>query len=197
VVVLSDSSLASEDESGEPRNDRADTLENCSPESLQAVGDVALVSLDRITARLAKIDRFSESPFEDSDEVLEVPVGRRSAPQPEGEAASGETDGSVPVEAVAEVPAEPVVEVSPEAVAETPVEPVMDAWSEAVSETPVEPVVEVSPEAVVETPADPGVADGSEAQSGAPATAPDTETQPRPRPRLRSRGRGSLGAGGL
>jgi len=197
VVVLSGSSLASEDESGELQVDRADTLENCSPESLQAVGDVALVSLDRITARLAKIDRFSESPFGDSDEALEVPVGRPSTPQPETEGASGETEGPVPVEAVAEVPAEPVVEVSPEGVAETPVEPVVDTWSEAVSETPVEPVVEVSPEAVVETPADPGVADGSEAQSGAPATAPDTETQPRPRPRLRSRGTGGLGAGGL
>ena len=183
VVVLSDSRLASDDESEEPRDDRTDTLENCSPESLEAVGDVTLVALDRITARLAKIDRFSESPFADSDEALEVPVGRRSPPQPESEGASGETEGT------GSAPAEPV--------AEAPEEPVADASPEGVAETPVEPVVEVSPEAVLETPADPGVADGSEAESGAPATAPDTETQPRPRPRLRSRGTGGLGAGDL
>jgi hypothetical protein len=165
VVVLSDSSLASEGESGEPPNVRADTLENCSPESLQAVGDVTLVGLDRITTRLAKIDRFSEYPFNDSDEALEVPVGQRSPLQPESETASGATGGagSVPAEAVAEVPEEPVVEASPEAVAEAP--------------------------------ADPGVADGSETQSGAPATALDTATQTRPRPRTRRTG--GLGASDL
>ena len=165
VVVLSDSSLASEGESGEPPNVRADTLENCSPESLQAVGDVTLVGLDRITTRLAKIDRFSEYPFDDSDEALEVPVGQRSPLQPESETASGATEGagSVPAEAVAEAPEEPVVEASPEAVAEAP--------------------------------ADPGVADGSETQSGAPATALDTATQTRPRPRTRRTG--GLGASDL
>ena len=143
VVVLSDSSLASEDESGEPREDRADTLESCSPESLQAVGDVTLVGLGRITRRLAKIDRFSVYPFEDSDEPLEVPVGPRSPLQPESEAASdaSEDAGSVP--------------------------------AEAVGEGPEEPGVEDSPEPVAEAPADPGVADGSETQSGAPATALD------------------------
>jgi hypothetical protein len=151
VVVLSDSSVASEDESGEPRNDRADTLENCSPESLEAVGDVTLVALDRITTRLAKIDRFSESPFKDSDEALEVPVGQRSPQQPESEAASDAAEGA------GSVPAEPVAEASPEAVVETPADPGVEAF----------------PEAVVETPADPWVVDDSEPQSGAPATAPD------------------------
>ena len=180
VVVLSGSSLASEDESGEPRNDRADTLEHCSPESLQAVGDVTLVALDRITTRLAKIDRFSEYPFKNSDEALEVPVGRGAPLQPESEAASDATEGavSVPAEPVAEAPEEPVVEASPEAAVETP----------------AEPVVEASPEAVVETPAEPGVADGSETQSEAPATAPDTATQTRPRPRHRRPATGGLGA---
>ena len=111
VVVLSDSSLAREDESGEPQ-DRADTLENCSPESLQAVGDVTLTALDRITTRLAKIDRFAEYPFEDADEALEVPVGQTLPLQPESEAASDSSEGagSEPAEAVAETPADPVVE---------------------------------------------------------------------------------------
>jgi len=125
VVVLSDSSLASEDETGEPR-DPADTLEDCSPESLQAVGDVTLTALDLITTRLAKIDRFSEYPFEDSDEALEVPVGQRSPLQPESEAPSDSSEGagSVPAETVTEAPEEPAVVDLPEAVLETPAGPV-------------------------------------------------------------------------
>jgi len=123
--VLSDSSLASEDETEEPR-DPADTLEDCSPESLQAVGDVTLTALDLITTRLAKIDRFSEYPFEDSDEALEVPVGQRSPLQPESEAPSDSSEGagSVPAETVTEAPEEPAVVDLPEAVLETPAGPV-------------------------------------------------------------------------
>jgi hypothetical protein len=134
VVVLSDSSLASEDESGEPQV-RADTLENCSPESLQAVGEVTLTALDRITTRLVKIDRFSENPFEDSDEALEVPVGHRLPLQPESEAASDLSEGasSEPAEAVSETPADPVAEDSPEAVSETPADPVVEDGSETQS----------------------------------------------------------------
>jgi glutaminyl-peptide cyclotransferase len=117
VVVLSNSSLASEDESGALRIDPADTLENCSPESLQAVGNVTLMALDRITKRLAKIDRFSENPFEDSDVALEVPVGSRLPVESEIEAVpdASEDADSMPGGAAVQAPEEPAVEDSPDA----------------------------------------------------------------------------------
>jgi glutaminyl-peptide cyclotransferase len=61
-------------EAGEHAED--DSLERSSPESLQAVGEVVLASLEVISAWLGKIDRFSEAP------VLPEPE-----PEPEAEAA--------------------------------------------------------------------------------------------------------------
>ena len=87
-----------------------------------------------------------------------------------------------------------VVEALPEAVEEVPEELVVEALPEAVEEVPEEPVVEALPEAVEEVPADPWVSDGSETQSGAPATALDTTTQTPPRPRIRKPTAGGLGA---
>jgi hypothetical protein len=105
VVVLSDTSFGGLDESAEPRNESGDTLEHCSPESLEAVGAVTLVALNRITARLEKIDRFSDYPLASSDEALEVPV-EIQAPQREEGPATGSSEG------VDSVPAEPVAETS-------------------------------------------------------------------------------------
>jgi len=105
VVVLSDTSFGDRDESGELRDELEDTLEHCSPESLGAVGAVTLVALDRITARLEKIDRFSDYPLASADEALAVPVGTLP-PEREEDPAPG------PSEPVDSVPAEPLAEAS-------------------------------------------------------------------------------------
>jgi hypothetical protein len=85
VVALVDSSEGVEDIAGsvEP-----DDLEHCSKSSLDAVGRVTLEALGSIGRRLAKIDRFAESPLE-ATEDFDLGVSSPPAPaerSPEGKA---------------------------------------------------------------------------------------------------------------
>ncbi len=64
-VVIADPRYGGSDIPGRYAGTEADTLERCSRDSLGIVGDVALEALDRISARLARIDRFHRSPLWD------------------------------------------------------------------------------------------------------------------------------------
>ncbi|MBP3798794.1 MAG: TerD family protein [Ruminococcus sp.] len=80
---------------------------------------------------------------------------------------------------VAEVTAEPVVEVQPEPVAEVTAEPVVEIQPEPVAEVTAEPVVETQPESVAEVTAEPVV--GIQPEPVAEVAAePVVETQPEP-----------------
>ena len=66
---MSDPRFGGPDVPGRHSGPAEDTARRCSPHSLEVVGEVTLEALDRIAARLARIDRFRESPLED-------PLGR-------------------------------------------------------------------------------------------------------------------------
>ena len=68
AVLIMDTSFGGDEAPGFYADTEDDTLERCSPESLEAVGEVTLVALREIGARLAKIDRFADAP-------LDAPVG--------------------------------------------------------------------------------------------------------------------------
>jgi hypothetical protein len=72
------------DLAGDPE---ADTLDRSSPRSLAIVGRVTLASLESITARLVKIDRFSESPI-----VVEPEPRADSEPPPDESPAEAGSD---------------------------------------------------------------------------------------------------------
>ena len=80
---------------------------------------------------------------------------------------------------VAEVTAEPVVEIEPEPVAEVTAEPVVEIQSEPVAEVTAEPVVEVQPEPVAEVTAEPVVEIQPEPVAEVTAE-PVVEVQPEP-----------------
>jgi hypothetical protein len=63
-----------------------DTLDRSSPRSLEIVGKVVLASLESITARLVKIDRFSESPVVVEPEP--PPAAESPPPEAQSDAAS-------------------------------------------------------------------------------------------------------------
>jgi hypothetical protein len=69
VVALVDSSFGGNEPPGLYAGTEDDDLEHCSADSLEAVGKVALEALDKISQRLAKIDRFAESPLEGPGEL--------------------------------------------------------------------------------------------------------------------------------
>ena len=62
-VVISDSRYGGSDLPGHYAGSDEDTVEHCSRDSLGIVGDVTLEALDRISARLARSDRFHRSPL--------------------------------------------------------------------------------------------------------------------------------------
>jgi len=68
-VVIADPRYGGSDVPGRYAGSEEDTVERCSRDSLGIVGDVALEALGRISAQLARIDRFHRSP-------LRVPLGR-------------------------------------------------------------------------------------------------------------------------
>lgn len=83
-VVISDPRYGGSDIPGRYAGTENDTLERCSPDSLGIVGDVALEALDRISARLARIDRFHRSPLRDplgSDGVAPARMADPGSPQ--------------------------------------------------------------------------------------------------------------------
>ncbi len=74
VVALVDTSFGGDEPPGLYAGTEDDDLEHCSADSLEAVGKVALEALDKISQRLAKIDRFAESPLEGTSELtFELP----------------------------------------------------------------------------------------------------------------------------
>jgi len=65
AVLISDPRFGGDDVPGRYAASAQDTPERCSADSLAVVGEVTLEALDRIAARLARIDRFRESPLVD------------------------------------------------------------------------------------------------------------------------------------
>jgi hypothetical protein len=63
VTAIIDTSFGGEEPPGLYAGSEDDTLARCSPESLQAVGQVTLEALDTVSKRLVKIDRFSDTPL--------------------------------------------------------------------------------------------------------------------------------------
>jgi hypothetical protein len=61
VVSIVDTSFGGDQPPGLYAGTAQDTMERCSPESLETVGVVVLEALDAISARLGKIDRFAGS----------------------------------------------------------------------------------------------------------------------------------------
>ena len=67
IVSIVDLSFAGAQPPGLYAGTAQDTIERCSPESLETVGVVVLGALDAISERLSKIDRFAESRDEEGD----------------------------------------------------------------------------------------------------------------------------------
>jgi hypothetical protein len=63
AVAIVDTRSGAESPPADPASGEQDDLERCSPESLAIVGAVSLDALRAVAARLAKIDRFVESPL--------------------------------------------------------------------------------------------------------------------------------------
>jgi hypothetical protein len=95
VVALVDTSFGGDEPPGLYAGTEDDDLEHCSADSLEAVGKVTLEALDKISQRLAKIDRFAESPLEEPGELtFESPA----APEAD-DAATPEADDAATPEA--------------------------------------------------------------------------------------------------
>jgi hypothetical protein len=77
VVLIMDTSFGGDEAPGFYADTEDDTVERCSPQSLETVGEVTLVSLREIGARLAKIDRFADAP-------LKAPAGPPEPLRPGG-----------------------------------------------------------------------------------------------------------------
>lgn len=67
IVSIVDTSFGGDQPPGLYAGTAQDTIERCSPESLETVGVVVLEALDAISGRLAKIDRFAGSRDEEGD----------------------------------------------------------------------------------------------------------------------------------
>lgn len=73
AVGLSDTRYGGDAVPGAYSESVEDTLEHCSPASLESVGVIALAALDTIGRRLAKIDRFIRAPLAEVESVFEAP----------------------------------------------------------------------------------------------------------------------------
>jgi hypothetical protein len=67
IVSIVDTSFGGDQPPGLYAGTAQDTIERCSPESLETVGVVALEALDAISKRLGKIDRFAGSRDDEGD----------------------------------------------------------------------------------------------------------------------------------
>jgi len=112
VVALIDTSFGGSEPPGPYAGTEDDDLEHCSSESLRVVGEVTLEALGSIGTRLAKIDRFSESPVTGT-EALRL----ESLPATQLPATGTTTDdsGAAPPLAEPEAPAPPATDAAPEA----------------------------------------------------------------------------------
>lgn len=119
VVALVDASFGGDEPPGLYAGTEDDDLEHCSADSLDAVGKVALEALDKISQRLAKIDRFAESPLEGPGELtFESP---KAPPEAEDTAAPQAGDDAA-APGVREADGEPTAALpeGPPAIPETP-----------------------------------------------------------------------------
>jgi hypothetical protein len=102
VVALVDTSFGGDEPPGLYAGSEDDNLQHCSADSLDTVGKVTLEALDTISRRLAKIDRFAESPLEGTGELtFESPAApeadEATAPQTGDDTAAPPTaDEAVP-----------------------------------------------------------------------------------------------------
>jgi hypothetical protein len=108
VVLITDPAYGGSEPPGAFANSEDDTVERCSPQSLASVGAVTIEALDRISERLAKIDRFVKQPTP-------------PAPAP-GEAATPEQPAATPApsEPPTAAPPAPASDASAPAVAPAP-----------------------------------------------------------------------------
>lgn len=91
VLAVVDTSFGGDDPPGAFAGTQDDDLEHCSAESLETVGVVVLEALADISQRLARIDRFADSPVEaarmlDLDTLSDTDAGEGAVPSPGGDA---------------------------------------------------------------------------------------------------------------
>jgi hypothetical protein len=97
VVALVDTSFGGDEPPGLYAGTEDDDLEHCSADSLEAVGKVALEALDKISRRLAKIDRFAASPLEEPGELtFELPAAPEADAPATPQAGDGAASPSTP-----------------------------------------------------------------------------------------------------
>jgi hypothetical protein len=126
VVLITDPAYGGNEPPGAFANSEDDTVERCSSQSLASVGAVTIEALDRISERLAKIDRFV----------------KQSAPPPPGEAATPERPAATPApsELPTAAPPAPAADASAPAVAPAPApEPAASPESSAPAPPPPAP----------------------------------------------------------
>jgi hypothetical protein len=114
VLALVDTSFGGDEPPGAFAGTEDDDLEHCSAESLETVGVVLLEALDDISARLARIDRFSDAPVAGA-RMLELEHLAGAPAAPPGPPAAGEAAGGS-----GESAAEPPVQPSGQAGSESP-----------------------------------------------------------------------------
>jgi hypothetical protein len=97
VVAIVDPSFGGDEPPGVYANSEEDDLEHCSAQSLETVGVVTLDALEVIARRLAKIDRFADSPLAEVSDVEpeparveEIPDAEEDGAEPGVEAEAGE-----------------------------------------------------------------------------------------------------------
>ena len=93
VVSIVDPVLGAGDVADAAEFTADDGLERSSEQSLGVVGEVVLAGLDRISARLAKIDRFSEVPEPEEPSTAEKPA-EADASGDDSEATAGADSGA-------------------------------------------------------------------------------------------------------
>jgi hypothetical protein len=104
VVTLTDTSFGGDEPPGLFAGNEDDTIEHCSPASLETVGLVTLETLQTITRRLARIDRFSRSPVEGAEalrieQLREEEAARELEAPPTGAPAEDTSDTQAGAEA--------------------------------------------------------------------------------------------------
>jgi glutaminyl-peptide cyclotransferase len=92
IVSIVDTTYGGDEPPGLYAGTDQDTLDHCSPESLNAVGGVVLEGLEAISAWLIKIERFSRLPREKSA-VTESQAEPQPEPQPRPESEDAEPAG--------------------------------------------------------------------------------------------------------
>ena len=84
VVAIVDTAFGGDEPPGFYANTEEDSIAHCAPESLEVVGTVTLHALETIGRRLAKIDRFSESPLVELESSPESEEPSRDGEAPAG-----------------------------------------------------------------------------------------------------------------